>query len=249
MEFDRIEPVTTIDAERRTLRPDPAVPPAASAGGRSVEQAFRRAKRHSTAVRTLKVLLPGLAILIAAGFTIYSYLLTPGGIAVDILGSSYSDGKLTMANPRLEGFTRENRPYSLKAARAVQDVTNTNVVQLDDITAKLPVSDDNWANVSAPKGIYNKEKDTLDVPTEMTVTTTDGLVAKLSSAFVNIATGDLKTSDPVDITLRGSHITADSMTVQDRGKVLVFDRKVRVTMMPEKKNSTGDNHGAADAPR
>jgi lipopolysaccharide export system protein LptC len=110
MEFDRIEPVTTIDAERRTLRPDPAVPPAASAGGRSVEQAFRRAKRHSTAVRTLKVLLPGLAILIAAGFTIYSYLLTPGGIAVDILGSSYSDGKLTMAKPRLEGYTTENRP-------------------------------------------------------------------------------------------------------------------------------------------
>lgn len=249
MEFDRIEPVTTIDAERNTLRPGPAVPLTDSAAGRSVEQAFRRAKRHSVAVRALKVLLPGLAILIAAGFTIYSYLLTPGGIAIDIIGSSYSDGKLTMANPRLEGFTRENRPYSLKAARAVQDVANTDIVQLDDITAKLPVSDDNWANVSAAKGIYNKAKDTLDIPTEVTVTTTDGLVAKLNSAFVNIATGDLKTSDPVDITLKGSHITANTMAVQDRGKVLVFDQKVRMTMMPEKKNAAGDNNGATDAPR
>lgn len=248
-ELDRIEPVTTIDAERRTLRPDPAIPPTESGGGRSVEHAFRRAKRHSRAVRTLKILLPGLAILIAAGFTIYSYLLTPGGMAIDILSSSYSDGKLTMANPRLEGFTKENRPYSLKAVRAVQDVTNTDIIQLDDITAKLPVSDDNWANVSAAKGIYNKKEDTLDIPTEMTVTTTAGLAAKLSSAFVNIATGDLKTSDPVDITLNGSHITADSMTVADRGKVLVFDQKVRMTMMPESKKPAGHKNGAADASR
>lgn len=247
--WDSIEPVTTIDAERRTFRPDPAIPPADSAGSRSVEHAFRRARRHSRAVRTLKVLLPGLAILIAVGFTIYSYLLTPGGMAVDIIGSSYSDGKLTMANPRLEGFTKENRPYSLKAARAVQDVTNTDIVQLNDITAKLPVSDDNWANVSAAKGTYNKKEDTLDVPSAMTVTTTDGLVAKLNSAFVNIATGDLKTSDPVDITLKGSHITANTMAVQDRGKVLVFDQKVRMTMMPEKKKAAGDNNGATDAPR
>jgi len=249
MEFDRIGPVTTIDAEHITPRPDPAVPPADGAGGRSVDRAFRRARRHSTTVRALKVLLPSLAIVIAAGFAIYSYLLTPGGIAVDILGTSYSDGKLTMANPRLEGFTRGNRPYSLKATRAIQDVTNTDIVQLDDITAKLPVSDDNWASVSAAKGIYDKGKDTLDIPSQMTVTTTDGLVAKLNSAFVNIATGDLKTSDPVDITLQGSHIIADSMTVQDRGKVLVFDRKVRMTMMPEKKKAAGDNNGVADAPR
>ena len=81
----------------------------------------------------------------------------------------------------------------------------------------------------------------------MTVTTTDGLVAKLSSAFVNIATGDLKTSDPVDITLQGSHITAASMTVEDRGKVLVFDDKVRLTMTPEKKKPGEHVKGATDA--
>ena len=195
------------------------------------------------------MLLPALAVVIAAGFTVYSYLLTPGGASIDILGSSYSDGKLTMANPKLDGFTKGNRPYSMRAARAVQDVSNTGVIELDEITAKLPVSDGNWANVSAAKGIYNKEKDTLDIPTAMTVTTTDGLNAKLDSAFINIATGDLKTSDPVDITLQGSHITADSMTVQDRGKVLVFDQKVRMTMMPEKKKPAASNDGAANAPR
>jgi len=243
MEFDQAESVTTMDAQTRALRPDPAV--LLEDGGGSVGQAFRRARRHSRAVRTLKVILPGLAVLIAVVFAAYSYLLTPGEVSIDILGSSYSNGKLTMANPKLDGFTKENRPYSMRAARAIQDVTNTSVFELNDIQAKLPLSDQNWANVVTAKGIYNKDKNTLDIPTTMTVTTTDGMVAKLNSAFVNIASGDLKTSDPVDITLQGSHITADSMTVGDRGNVLVFDEKVRLTMMPgNRKPAKGATHEA-----
>jgi len=237
-----------IDAQSRASPPARPVSTEHGAETRSVERAFHRARRHSRAVTALKVVLPALAILIVGGFSAYSYLLTPG-VTIDVLGTGYSDGKLTMANPKLNGFTRENRPYSMRAARAVQDVTNTSLIELDDITAKLPVSDGNWANVRAAKGIYNKDKDTLQVPTQMTVTTTNGLVAKLNSALVNIATGDLNTSDPVDITLQGSHITADSMTVEDRGKVLVFDRKVRMTMIPEKEKPAGSNNGASNAPR
>lgn len=246
MEFDQAQPVRTMNAPTTTFRPDPPVPLEAVGGG-SVEQAFRRARRHSRAVRALKVLLPGLAILIALAFTAYSYLLTPGQISIDILGTSYRDGKLTMANPKLDGFTKENRPYSMRAARAVQDVSNTSIFELDDIQAKLPLSDENWANVVTAKGIYDKDKNTLTIPTPMTVTTTDGMVAKLNSAFVNIGAGELKTSDPVDITLHGSHITADRMTVEDRGKVLVFDEKVRLTMMPQKKKPAERTNGATDA--
>ncbi|MGN6766400.1 MAG: hypothetical protein ACTHJY_14730, partial [Rhizobiaceae bacterium] len=71
MEFDQVEPVTTMDAQTRAFRPDPAILPE-EVGGISVEQAFRRAKRHSRTVRMLKVLLPGLAILIAVVFAAYS---------------------------------------------------------------------------------------------------------------------------------------------------------------------------------
>jgi lipopolysaccharide export system protein LptC len=71
------------------------------------------------------------------------------------------------------------------------------------------------------------------------------VTAKLNSAFIDISGGDLKTSDPVDITLHGAHITANSLTIGDRGKVLVFDEKVRLTMTPEKKKGRAD--GATNA--
>ena len=34
-----------------------------------------------------------------------------------------------MAAPKLEGYTTDNLPYAMTAARAIQDATNTNVIE------------------------------------------------------------------------------------------------------------------------
>lgn len=207
-------------------------------------EAFRRARRHSRLVGALKVALPLAAVLIALAFAAYSFVLTPGQVSIDIAGTSYSDGKLTMAHPKLDGFTRDNRPYSMTAARAVQEIGNTDSIELQEITASLPVDDENWATVKAERGIYDRRKNTLDIAGDMTVTTADGMTARLRSARVDIATGSLATSEPVDITMQGSHIDADTMRVEERGKVLVFETRVRVTVTPERKSGEGKPGGA-----
>lgn len=213
----------------------------------AIAENFRLAKRHSLAVRTLKFLLPAAAVLIAVGFVVYSYLLTPAQISIDLAGTGFSDGKLIMANPKLGGFTRANKPYSMTALRAVQDMKNTGVIELDKINARLPLSDSNWADVMADRGIYDKDKNTLDIKSDMTVTTTDGMVAKFRSAFIAIGNGNMKTADPVDIKLQRSHITADSLDVEQRGKVLVFDRNVRVVMQPQGLKSADAASGETNA--
>jgi lipopolysaccharide export system protein LptC len=44
--------------------------------------------------------------------------------------------------------------------------------------------------------------------------------------------GTMTTGQPVDITRQGSRITADSMTVEQNGKVLIFENRVRVNIDP-----------------
>jgi lipopolysaccharide export system protein LptC len=194
---------------------------------------FASAERHSRRVRVLKLALPVLAVLMAAGFAGYSWLVTPQGIAVDVLGTTVSDGKLVMASPKLDGFTKDDLPYSLSAARAIQELGNTDVITLEQIDAKLPFDGENFATITAPSGVYDRNKNTLDVNSEMTVTTTDGMTARLQSARVDIGAGTLTTGDPVSIRLDGSRIAADSMTVSDEGKVLVFEKRVRVEIDSE----------------
>jgi lipopolysaccharide export system protein LptC len=58
------------------------------------------------------------------------------------------------------------------------------------------------------------------------------MVAKLKSAFLDIANGSLKSATPVDIQSHGSRVTADSMSVLENGKRVIFESRVRVYIDP-----------------
>lgn len=195
---------------------------------------FVAAARHSRVVRTLKIGIPAFAVaLIAvfAGLTVFARPDLPD-VAIDLTKTAVKDGKLVMATPRMNGFTKDNKPYSMEAERAVQEVGNTAEIMLEKIAAKVPFTGDEMAVIAAEAALYNNEKQTLSISKPFKVTTTDGLDAAMQSAFVDIDTGTLSTDRPVDIDYKGAHITAQSMQVLERGKVLVFENKVRLNIDP-----------------
>lgn len=194
------------------------------------ELAYRRARRHSRLVRLLKIGLPLTGCLIIAG--IVGFVMLPGTSvpSVDMSGVGVKDGKLVMANPKLDGQTKAKLPYNMKAARAIQDLSNTNIISLEEIDAKFALNSDVMAEIDAESGVFDNANNTLDINSPLNVKTSSGMVAKLKSAQVDLKAGNLKTQDPVDIDMNGSHIAADSLTVTDQGKVLVFEKRVRVTI-------------------
>ena len=215
----------------RTIEPTNAetelAPPVA---GLARDDAFDRAQRHSRRVRFLKLAIPLLAVVIAIGFPAYSYLSAPVSVAVQAEGTAFSNGKLVMANPKLNGFTKQKQPYSMTALRAIQDVTKQGIIELEGINAKLPIATDNIATVSASRGVYDRDGNTMNLTSDVTVSTTDGMEAKFKSVFLDMGKGTMKTGDPVDVGKGASRITADSMSVQDNGKVLIFENRVRVNI-------------------
>ena len=202
----------------------PAVP------GIARVDAFGLAQRHSRRVRVLKFVVPLVAALIAIAFPVYSYLAAPLSVRVQADGTAFANGKLVMANPKLNGFTKQKQPYSLTALRAIQDVGKQDIIDLEGINAKVPLTADNVATVNASRGIYDRAANTMNLTSDVTVTTTDGVEAKFKSVFLDMGKGSMKTDDPVDVSRGGSRITADSMAVQDNGKVLVFESRVRVNI-------------------
>lgn len=209
--------------------------PAGERGSR--EAAFRRATRHSRIVAVLKRVLPAIALVMATAFLAQSYFAAPAIVDMTSVATSVVDGKRIMANPKLEGYTRENRPYSMTAARAVQDIADESRVALEKIGAKLPISADNWAVIDAATGLFDRNNNTLTLDSEITVTTHDGMVARLKSAQLDIGAGNLTTDQPVEITLNGANITSDTMSVTENGKVLTFEKRVRVNIEPDKMRS------------
>jgi lipopolysaccharide export system protein LptC len=207
-------------------------------------KAFASARIHSRVVRFLKFALPASAVAMVAAFIVHSWLSAPVVAAVEVRETKIVSGKLVMSAPRLEGFTKDNLAYSLSAKRAVQGIKNTSVFELEGIEAKLPIDADTWAVVKATRGIYDRDKNTIDFKSKVTVSTTDGMAATFTKAFYDIGKGELKTSEPVAIKLNGTDIAADGMTVLENGKVLIFENRVRMEIAPGQFNR---NEGSGDA--
>ena len=90
--------------------------------------------------------------------------------------------------------------------------------------------DRNHQETVAAHGIYNRGANTMDLTSDVSVTTTDGMVAKFKSVFLDMGKGSMKTSNPVDVSRGGSRITADSMSVEQNGQVVVFESRVRLNI-------------------
>lgn len=201
------------------------------------DEAFARAKRHSRRVNWLKIAIPVVAIVTAVGFIGYSYVVSPASVSINVADSTISkDGKLVMANPKLEGFTQDNRPYSMTAERALQDLKDMGLIELETIRANLPFDANNTATLTSPGGLYNRNNNTLDLNKgDLTIKTSDGMSAKLKSAFVDITKGSVRTDLPVVINMNGGKVTANSLQVRNNGKIMVFDKRVRMVI-----DQTGD---------
>lgn len=197
---------------------------------------FQAAQRHSARVKVLKVGLPLAAIFVGAVFSWFTFLATPASTVRVNLGDGVENGKLVMENPNLNGFTKENRPYNLTAAKAMQDIKNEGLITLEGIRAQLPVGADNQATINASNGVYDNVNGRMTLLGDFVVTTTDGLIAKMSSADVNIATGQIMTDKPVDIQSGTTHIKANKMQVQSSGDVVLFEDEVHLTIAPETVN-------------
>lgn len=215
--------------------------------GRSPEE-FARAQRHSRRVRFLKFALPVGGVL-SIVLLIVAYVVSQFALpSIDPGEARVMDGKLVMNNPKISGTDSQNRPYSLTALRAVQDAEKPTRVTLENIEGSLTIDEDNSAAVSAGQGIYDSIAKTLDLSGKVAVDTKDGMSLRLEGASIDIEAGTLKTDQSVSIDTGRAQITAQSLTVADKGKTIIFENNVKMTLQPiDPEKATKNNK--VDAPR
>lgn len=215
-----------IDSTISRNRPGPG-------GARSASD-FAAADRHSMRVTVLKLGLP-LAALFAVGFFMAATIFAGSGSpATESAQVEMADGRIVMANPKMEGFTKNKRPYKMVAERAIQQSAGSSLVELQKISAELPLGGKVTAKLTAQSGLFDSSANTLDLSNDITLVTSDGMIAKLTAAKISIGTNELESDQPVDITTDQTHITADGMNISDGGKVVTFTKRVRLNIAAKK---------------
>jgi len=207
------------------------------AGRRDGERAFRAAARHSRHIRILRVAVPAtVALALLAGIGVAA-LLNPmrmlAKLPVDIGSVVVSGSKIMMQQPRLAGFTKDNRRYDLTAQAAGQDLTKPDMVELQGIRATLELQDDATFETTARNGLYNTKTELLTLSNNIVVTSTNGYEAFLSEAVLDMHAGKIVSDKPVLVKTATLNIDANRLEVSDGGNLMRFERGVTVLILPE----------------
>ena len=129
------------------------------------ERGYDQARRHSALVRFLRRALPLGALFAALLLIVLPYIRPLELISADIdLGSLTLDGtRITMEMPDLRGFRGDNKPYSISARQAIQDVTRPTILELVELTSRIETKPGSVARLRSDAGIYDSKKDELSV--------------------------------------------------------------------------------------
>lgn len=196
-------------------------------------QRYGAAVRHSSRVRFLRRVLPALALVIL-GLAAFIAWLDPFRIVrdfpLDVMKLSIQGNKLVMDAPKLSGFTKDGRGYNITATAAAQDLTKTNIIELEGIKANFALTNNGSTEITAAKGLYDAKGDTVRLTEGIVIRSTAGYEGKLQDATIEVKRGHVLTENPVDITFNNGSIRADRMEVFDNGARAVFEGGVRMMM-------------------
>jgi lipopolysaccharide export system protein LptC len=210
----------------------------ASARG-DTELTYRSALRHSRHVRWLRfVVLTGIAA-VMLGVVAANYLPTLGEIRLPgDLGKLVIKGtKITMQAPKLTGYTTDARPYEFTADAAAQDINKPDLVELEQIHAKMGMEDKSTVEMTAPSGIYDMKANTLTLNDDIALASSTGYAARLTEALVDMKTGNVVSNQPVKVKLLNGFLDAKRMEVIDKGDIIRFEGGVAMTLRPDKANT------------
>jgi lipopolysaccharide export system protein LptC len=203
-------------------------------GRRDSERAFRAARRHSRWVRVLRVAVP---VAVVAGcvimflITYFNPLRMLAKLPINLNDLIVSGTKVTMEQPRMSGFTRDQRAYQLSAEAAAQDLTKPDVVELRNIHAQVEMQDKSLMKMSANNGIYNSKNETLKLDNNILLSSSGGYSGRLSEAMVNIRTGNVVSNQPIALKMLQGTLNANKLEIVENGDLVRFHGGVVMDMM------------------
>jgi lipopolysaccharide export system protein LptC len=198
------------------------------------ERTYRRALRHSRHVRWLRIALIGAIAVLLLAVVADNYLPVEGLRLPGEVGKLVIKGTtITMQQPRINGYTADARPYQFTASAAHQDITKPDIVELQQIQAKMQMADKSTVRLSADTGIYNMKTDMLTLNDNIHLISSTGYEARLLQAVINMSKSEVVSERPVWVKLLDGDLNAKRLEITDDGDIARFS-DVTMLMQPGK---------------
>lgn len=140
--------------------------------------------------------------------------------------------QILVSAPRISGFDRQEQPYAVSAAAAVQDKGQEGRVRLESVAGTLRRRSGELLNLAATTALYDSKSKALELDGAVTLKSADRFVAEMDRAQVNLDDKLFRSDQKVVVTFNRGEITAGAMEITDDGKRIVFFGGARVIFRP-----------------
>jgi LPS export ABC transporter protein LptC/lipopolysaccharide transport protein LptA len=196
---------------------------------------FRQARRRTALVRILRIACP-VGVVLLLGTYALSIAQTAGLVGSETLSKiairQILPEDLTMKNPRYEGFSKDGGSYMFTAKTAEHDLALRGVVKLNGIVGEIYQANKTRTDITATRGVFDNEKNLLELFEEINVDSQSGLKARLTRASI-LTKEDLLTSDePVLVEFPNGSVRSKRMTLRQKAREATFVDEVAVILTP-----------------
>jgi len=178
----------------------------------------------------LRLGIPAALVLALAGLSLASWLKRLPIPALSVGPIGISGTKVTMAAPRIAGYTRDSRPYEFTARAAAQDLTQPDRVELQGVQAKVAMQDRSYVDVTAATGLYQSKSEHLMLRENVVVKSSAGYEGHFSEAAIDMRTGRVVSEKPVEVKLLNGLLKSNRMEIVESGELMRFEGGVVVMM-------------------
>jgi lipopolysaccharide export system protein LptC len=184
-------------------------------------------------VGVLRLVLPLVALLLVGLVMAWPQLVGRGaGLIAPMLLPDQMAGAdvMRMHQPRYAGQTENAEPFELTAASASLDPIQPNRVHLDQLAGDLDAEGRRDFRIVAVSGVYDRNKEKLELSGGIELTTTDGYRFETPSALVDLDRARVVGREPIAGAGPSGTLAADRFEFEDGGAILRFKGRVRVTL-------------------
>ncbi len=183
-------------------------------------------------VRVLAIGLPALVGMIAAMMVItplsprgdISFLLDRNKVAI-------AEDRLRVDRAMYRGQDTRGRPYSLMAGEAVQQSRAVQIVQLEDLSARI-LLDEGPAILNAASGSYDIESEQVSVPGMVRFFAADGYQMAARNVVIDLPSRTLTGRGRVSGAVPAGSFSANHIRADLANRTLLLSGDAKLTMVP-----------------
>lgn len=142
------------------------------------------------------------------------------------VAATTSEGAVDVNRTTLLTADKQNRPFLVRAERAVQSESKPDEIDLENVTGEME-RDGNLLKFRADRAVYDNKSDNIDLSGNVEVVSPREFVATLRSARVSLTDRHVTSQEPVHVAFDGGTIDAGGVVVYDDGARIVFKNRVR----------------------